>query len=169
MSLADVTPFASPSPTSGAAQAVVIDPTALALLSIFGGVIVTALVGLLGAWIQSRREHSRWLRERRFDAITKAFAITKGFDLNRSKVMKIVEREGKDENDPRVRALLDQADELYTTVAEGLAPIAILGPAEVSNAYMDMQAAYEAEDDEALGEAEVAFRDAARRALKVKD
>lgn len=45
-----------------------IDPTLLAVLSIFGGVAVTALAGLLGAWIQGRREHKRWLREHRFAA-----------------------------------------------------------------------------------------------------
>ncbi|MCJ1706898.1 hypothetical protein [Microbacterium sp. VKM Ac-2923] len=96
-----------------------------------------------------------------------AFAITKGFDLNRSKLMKIATKDGASEDDPRLLALPDQADKLYTIVAEGLAPLAILGPAEVANAYADMQAAYEA-DDEALGDAEIGFRDAARKALRVR-
>jgi hypothetical protein len=44
------------------------DPITLALLSAFGGVTVTALAGLFGAWIQSRREHARWPHERRYAA-----------------------------------------------------------------------------------------------------
>lgn len=42
-----------------------IDPTLLALLSIFGGATLTVIAGFFGAWIQSRREHSKWLREQR--------------------------------------------------------------------------------------------------------
>lgn len=45
-----------------------IDPTILALLSIFGGALLTAVAGLVGALIQGRREHQRWVRERRYDA-----------------------------------------------------------------------------------------------------
>jgi hypothetical protein len=39
---------------------------ALALLSALGGVTVTALAGLVGALVQSRRDHARWLREKRY-------------------------------------------------------------------------------------------------------
>jgi hypothetical protein len=41
-----------------------IDP----LVSLLIGAVGAALIGLFGAWIQSRREHSRWVRERRYDA-----------------------------------------------------------------------------------------------------
>lgn len=44
------------------------EPVALALLSAFGGVTVTALAGLMGVAIQSRREHARWLRDKRYSA-----------------------------------------------------------------------------------------------------
>ncbi len=44
------------------------DPTLLALLSIFGGVSITVLAGFIGAWIQGRREHAKWLREKRYEA-----------------------------------------------------------------------------------------------------
>lgn len=43
------------------------DPLLLALFSV-GGVVFTAVVGLIAAAIQSRREHEKWLRERRFEA-----------------------------------------------------------------------------------------------------
>tara|TARA_B100000378_G_C18036612_1_gene409235 strand:+ start:122 stop:604 length:483 start_codon:yes stop_codon:yes gene_type:complete len=44
------------------------DPLALALLSIFGGAALTAGAGLLGAWIQSRRETAKWWRDERLCA-----------------------------------------------------------------------------------------------------
>lgn len=45
-----------------------IDPTLLAILSIFGGAALTVLAGIVGAFIQARREHRTWLREKRYDA-----------------------------------------------------------------------------------------------------
>ncbi|TFD04117.1 hypothetical protein [Cryobacterium sp. TMT1-66-1] len=43
------------------------------LLSALIGALVVALAGLLGAFIQGRREHSKWVREQRYTAYT-AFA-----------------------------------------------------------------------------------------------
>jgi hypothetical protein len=151
-----------------AEAAVAIDPTVLALLTIFGSVTVTVLVGLIGAWLQSKREHARWLRERRFEAVVNAYALTKGFDLNWSKTMKIASSEGATEDNPRLQAMLAQADELYTKVAETLAPLAMLGPQDVASNYLDMQNAYESHDKEAFGKAEVAYQESVRRALGIK-
>lgn len=44
------------------------------LLSLLVGAFGAALLGLIGAWIQSRREHRKWLRERRYEAY-RAFMI----------------------------------------------------------------------------------------------
>lgn len=41
-----------------------VDPLVTLLVGAFGA----ALIALLGAWIQSRREHSRWIREQRLAA-----------------------------------------------------------------------------------------------------
>jgi len=54
--------------SAAATESVALDPTALALLSIFGGVAVTVVAGFIGAWIQGRREHSRWVRSQRYIA-----------------------------------------------------------------------------------------------------
>lgn len=43
------------------------DPTLLAVLSIFGGAALTAGAGFVGTRVQSRREHDRWLREQRHE------------------------------------------------------------------------------------------------------
>lgn len=45
-----------------------IDPFVLALASGFGGVLVSVAAGLIGAFTQSRREHKKWLKERRYEA-----------------------------------------------------------------------------------------------------
>jgi hypothetical protein len=65
------------------------DPVTLALLSVFGGVTVTALAGLLGAWIQSRRERARWLHERRYAAF---LALLEELDLEGSADVEWVRR-----------------------------------------------------------------------------
>jgi hypothetical protein len=44
------------------------------LFSLLVGALGAAILGLVGAWIQSRREHQKWLRERRYEAY-KAFMI----------------------------------------------------------------------------------------------
>ncbi|HEY4237415.1 MAG TPA: hypothetical protein VGM45_08780 [Gaiellaceae bacterium] len=38
------------------------------VLTLLSGALAAALIGLLGAWIQSRREHFRWVREQRLSA-----------------------------------------------------------------------------------------------------
>lgn len=52
-----------------------IDPTALAILSIFGGAALTAFAGLIGASINARREHSRWVREQRISVYERALGL----------------------------------------------------------------------------------------------
>lgn len=56
-----------------------IDPTVLALLSIFGGVALTIIAGAVGALIQHRREHSKWLRDHRLRVYTEHLAATDNF------------------------------------------------------------------------------------------
>lgn len=53
-----------------------LDPTILALLSIFGGVLLTIIAGGIGALIQHRREHSKWLRDQRLRVYTEHMAAT---------------------------------------------------------------------------------------------
>lgn len=45
-----------------------VDPTTLAMVSIFDGAVVTIIAGFFGAWIQARREHRTWLRKKRYTA-----------------------------------------------------------------------------------------------------
>jgi hypothetical protein len=43
-----------------------IDPIVSLIVGAFGAAALTLLGALLGAWLQARREHSRWLRDQRF-------------------------------------------------------------------------------------------------------
>ncbi|QKS17891.1 hypothetical protein HUN59_18185 [Curtobacterium sp. Csp2] len=149
------------------------------------GAIITSLVTLLAGALEARREHRRWLREKRLDAYLRAFALTKGFDLNSSKTGKVVASliaeavaEGPEDldakaaferlrQDPDYRALDEQASELQATAARELAAVVLLGPQEVAVAVLEMQKSYEAGDDERAGRAEQDFRDAAQRVLRV--
>ena len=82
---AAATPTVSPTAgVSGGAGEAAIDPTLLALLSIFGGAMLTALAGVWGAWRQSRREHTRWVRERRYDAYTEFVQIVRSLLAERA-------------------------------------------------------------------------------------
>jgi hypothetical protein len=150
----------------------VLDPTIQVLLTIFGGALIAAVAGLLGAMLQGRREHKRWLRERRFEAFVRAFALLKAFDLNASKQKRIAaamraDSETADADALRIEQLQTEADQLYTSVAAELAPIIVLGPNAVTERALEIQFAYEANDKTARGRAEAAFIEAAQRVLKV--
>jgi hypothetical protein len=150
-----------------------LDPVLLSLLSIFGGVLVTVLGGFLGAWIQHRRAHRAWLRERRYEAYVGAYALNKSFDLNRFKTSKIAARgeasvaewesadrdamtpaeiEAPESKMADIRRLVAEADDLYSTVATVRAPVILIGSPSVARHVYDMQAAYESDDD-SLGKA----------------
>ena len=55
-----------------------IDPTALALLSIFGGVALTIIAGGIGALFQRAHEKNKWLRDQRLRVYTEFLAAHDG-------------------------------------------------------------------------------------------
>lgn len=59
----------SPSRTQDATSLlVVVDPLLALLVGALGAAVLTTAAGFLGAWLQSRREHDRWVREQRLAA-----------------------------------------------------------------------------------------------------
>lgn len=56
------------------AKTATLDPIVLSLLSVFGGVALTVVAGFIGAWIQGRREHSKWQRDQRLKAYSEFIA-----------------------------------------------------------------------------------------------
>ena len=127
-----------------AAPVAAIDPTLLALLSIFGGALLAAVAGLIGAWIQSRREHRAWLREKRFEAFVSVRVLMRTLHRYVSD-----RKQGEaDGDDARATAARHALLGLQDSLAETMAPMVILGPTSVheagialTNAIHDGQAA----------------------------
>ncbi|MFF2487236.1 hypothetical protein ACFVSU_12595 [Microbacterium sp. NPDC058062] len=90
-----------------------IDPTALALLSIFGGVVLTIIAGGIGALIQHRRENTKWLRDNRL-------RVYSGF-------LSAVEQIGLGDDDPEYRRSVDAA------AVRAVGALQLLGPDEVAH------------------------------------
>lgn len=98
------------------------------LLSLLVGALGAALLGLLGASIQSRREHARWVRERRHEAYN-AF-------------MRVAERVRNRDQEANATAEASY----YTRVFEALGSIRLVGPdavIEAARSYGDAAGAYE--------------------------
>ena len=98
------------------------------LLSLLVGALGAALLGLLGATIQARREHARWVRERRHEAYD-AF-------------MRLAERVRNRDQEANAAAEASY----YARVFEALGSIRLVGPdavIEAARAYGDAAGAYE--------------------------
>jgi len=99
-----------------------IDPTLYLIAGAFGASIVGLMGGVVGAWIQSRREHSRWVRELREKAYRELLSV---IGLNR-----LTEDGRRDSN--------SEADR---RTSEALAAIRLVGPNSVEEAatrYVEM-------------------------------
>jgi len=116
-----------------AATAQPADSASIVLLSIFGGAALTALAGLFGAWLQGRREHKKWVRERRFEAFTAAesvFTQLTFMDVRLTRYSEAGDRKSFD-------ALVREREDFVTKMIGGvLAPLELLGPAAVVEAQM---------------------------------
>lgn len=123
--------------------AVAIGPTILALLPI-AGVTVMVIAGLIGAWIQGRREHKWWVREQRYEAYTRTVQIGGTVRAVATEIVAIVRNiqagtisENKREATAvRLQERTAQLNELGDAVSERMAPLVILGPKTVSDVYV---------------------------------
>jgi hypothetical protein len=146
--------------TEPAATAAALDPLVLALFSVLG-VVITLAGGLVGARIQSKREHKKWLRERRFEAYTKFLAyMDRAIDLT----------EKFKNNAPDLTRHLE---ELTKHKPDALGPIQLLGPKAVraaSKQYVDVirinPTSFDMED---LKTAKESFLAAMRDAVDIDD
>ena len=55
-----------------------VDPLVSLLIGAFGAAVLGTIGALLGAWIQSRREHLRWIRQERLTAYRDFIRIIEG-------------------------------------------------------------------------------------------
>lgn len=125
---------------------VAIDPTALAPLPFFG-VVRAVLVGLFGAWAQSRREHARRVGEQCFEAYVQVHAIiTRLESTDADNRVAAAERSFADHDIDSAKERLAEIEvykKAILTIRAGFfdatVPIDILGPAKVSKATTALQ------------------------------
>ncbi|GAA1913625.1 hypothetical protein GCM10009775_02880 [Microbacterium aoyamense] len=120
----------SPAATEAATTAAAIDPTLLVLLPIIG-VFATILGGFLGAWIQGRREHRKWKREKRYEAYVRLVAT-----LIQLRELRREEADRKlDPDNPRFANLEARLDKFSDIKGDLQAPYTVLGPRAIGDAF----------------------------------
>ena len=161
--LGGVIPSPSPSTTAELAGSTVsIDPTLLALLPIVG-VLATVVGGFVGAWIQSRREHRKWLRERRFDAYVEILTLH-----NEIQAASIALASLPPGATPEQRShVLDVHTTLAKSFPAAVVPLSVLGPQVVTDAGGRVIAAINAKDRDAVSAAETALLVEMRKAVGI--
>ncbi|WP_104131586.1 hypothetical protein [Cryobacterium sp. M91] len=153
-----------------AATVSALDPTAQVLLTIFGGALVATLGGLLGVSIQARRDHAKWVRERRYEAFITAIVLLRQVTVLMEEANKITA--GSTEGTARgtdFTAVVSRAKELKTGWPEASAPLVVLGPDGVDKALGIAAEALGTDDPGALRAAERALVTTMRKALAIKE
>lgn len=148
-----------------AAQGSSIDPTLLALLSIFGGALIAAIAGLVGAWIQARREHRVWLREKRYEAYVTAKIYMREVHrqvTNLKGARDSGDKQRREEATKQIAALEDKLSE--TTGA-----LMILSPAKVAIAVGNLSTAIFEGKQSDVNAAERDFVKAMQKSLRIRD
>lgn len=167
----------TPSPTEVAeTAAAALDPTLIVLLPIIG-VIATVIGGFIGAWFQGRREHAKWLRERRLEAYTRALSTAsalRGLTIKLEEAKAAIAAETDPAKQAAIAAELDpvlvQISRIDEELSERLAPLVILGPQDVGDAYSSVIDALEEHGPrhEEVDKAETALQTKVRKALGIK-
>lgn len=149
------------------------------LLSALGGALLTALFALLGAWINSRRQHAAWVREKRFEYFSRILGHLMDISVQDTERVAAVERlraldptdEGATQAIDREEAILAQTkarfDKVRDRISQDSAPVLILGPQAVREAVSHVLGMKGTEQGihKAMKSIEVAMRSA----LDVKD
>lgn len=136
------------------------------LVPVIVGALLALVGGLLGAWIQGRREHSRWVREQRFQAYQRALLFVERVrafgddDLIAKFVAEQMPEDSpeRDEMLERMRARLGEAEQPAESIRalralsgerfEVTTLIALVGPSDVATHLSETVAALESDDDE---------------------
>jgi hypothetical protein len=101
-----------------------IDPLVSLLVGALGASVIGLIGALFGAWIQGRREHRKWLRERRYEAY-RTFAV----DMNSFHKLKLTKRTAA-----TTRSMRDESLDLLRRFGESFESVSLLGPKKVNEA-----------------------------------
>lgn len=164
-----------------AGQAAAIDPTLLAFLTIFGATGVTAVAGVVLAIWQSHRDHARWVRERRYEGLTRILALADRFARHSAEGMEMKKRSdglcvtGHASAADDLLALgdemagnLEQVRSIRDELSDVAATLEIIGPNNVLEALNTYTDTFAGDDVEATELAKDSFVLAARKALRIK-
>ncbi|MEF3403947.1 hypothetical protein [Agromyces sp. CCNWLW203] len=166
---------------NAADQPAAIDPTFL--VSIFGAVIVSAIVSIALAGWQSKRDHARWLRERRYDGFTRVVALADRFARHRAAGVVMMARvaeleaavaagdasvaEERHDLSESIASNLEQVRPIQDELTDVVAALEILGPNDLLDALNGFTDTMAGEDADAAAQAKEAFVLAVRRTLKI--
>ncbi|WP_448720515.1 hypothetical protein [Microbacterium natoriense] len=140
------------------------------LVPVVVGGLLALVGGLIGAWVQGRREHSRWVREQRFEAYQRALRFIErmralGHDPVDDAIEELIAEDmsdapeaEKDEMRERMRRRLGEDDRLAEKFramramdeerANVTSLLALVGPSEVGVHLSETIAASTSEDDD---------------------
>ena len=152
-----------------------LDPTIQVLLTVFGAALVTALAGFAGAWLQGRREHARWVRERRYEAYVSAMQVSERWRHLRETGNATLATVNSTDASAEERALahsrlgkhIDAAERLRAEVSDAAAPLELLGPSSVVDAFNAMTDAFGSDDEETSTTTSEAFIATMRKTLSI--
>lgn len=113
--------------STGVAATTTIDPWLTLIVGACGAAALTVAGGLIGAWIQSIREHRKWLRERRHEAYLDFMVVM-------SKISALAKIDGTPENAAQLAAKLAALSDDLIRAGDA---VSILGPRAVNAAGQD--------------------------------
>lgn len=116
---------------AAAASTSPIDPLFALLIGAFGAALLTVSGGLIGVWVQSIREHRKWLRERRFEAYLE-------FMTDMAQISNVLRAEPTAANAEKLKAKLEDWSD---AMDRSMDSVSILGPKKVNAAGQDWMSA----------------------------
>ena len=141
-----------------------------ALVPVVVGGLLALVGGLIGAWVQGRREHSRWVREQRFEAYQRALRFIErmrglGYDPVDDVIEELIAEDmpeapeaEKDEMRERMRHRLGEDDRrgdkframraLDAEHVEVTTLLALVGPSDVAVRLSETLAAITSDDED---------------------
>lgn len=150
------------------------DPLLLAAVSGGAGAVLALIGGGVGAIYQSRSDHRRWIRERRFESMVaaRAFVGRMQAHANHAQLLSEMLRDPKyaSHHDEMEREREENRSQILRLGREApavTAPFDLLGPLGVQRAIRDLIECVNDPDPLRRSEAEERFAREARRALRI--
>jgi hypothetical protein len=125
-----------------------------ALLPVAIGAVLAGAFTLLGAWVQARREHAKWLREKRYEAFLEAHVLVEnmkaymGYDDSSIATLRklLAEHAGQNATVARAERVLATSEDVQREGRRVIAAIRVLGPDGIPGALQEILEAEQRKD-----------------------